>query len=128
MAGSWSGITKTEEGFYGGRALAFWAAESAFTADAGAATIPDLAVAGSTGLLCAAGAVFDGTTPPDSLTLTVKDKYGTTVVTGTLAATGRIAFDDGPQAIVGGCTVSCSGNTTNSAKATVFLIFSSNVQ
>lgn len=128
MAGSWSGITKTEEGFYVGRALAFWAAESTFTADADAATIPDLEVTGSTGLLCAAGAVFDGVVAPDVLTLTIKDRYGTIVATGTLYASGRIAFDDGPQAVVGGCTVSCADNTTAGAKATVFLIFSSNIQ
>lgn len=128
MPGSWSSITTIEDGFSGGRPLAFWAAEAECTADAVAATIPDLEVAGSTGLLCAAGAVFDGVVPPDALTLTIKDRYGTIVATGTLYASGRIAFDDGPQAVVGGCTVACADNTTAGAKATVFLIFSSNIQ
>ena len=128
MAGSWGSTTKLDEGFYGGRAKAFWEAAAEFTADAADASIPDWAITGSTGLLCAAGAAFDDTTPPDALTLTVKDSRGVTVVTGSLTASGRIAFDEGPQAIVGGCTVACSGNTTNSAKAVVFLVFSSNVQ
>ena len=67
--------------------------------------------------------LFDGTTPPNSLTVTIKDGIGVTIATGTLTASGEIDLGGSPIPTAGGLTVSFSGNTTNSAKFTMEILF-----
>jgi len=128
MAGSWSAINFRSNGAKGASDMAMFSAVADFTADAVAATIPDLPITDiNPSRITDIGVVFDGTTPPDSLTVTVKDIDGLTAWSGTFAASGRLACDERP-AILGGCTVACSGNTTNAAKAKVIAYFASNLR
>lgn len=127
MAGSWQGQTQVEDDGYAGREKGFWAARNRFTADAANGSVPDWTVTGSTGLLMDMAVIF-GATSPNSVTVTVKDTDGLTVASGTVTASGRILPTDIGRPLLNGATVSISGNTTNSAIATVVLYLSRNSQ
>ena len=128
MAGSWSEISYRSNSAKGGKSLSMYSAIAEFTADASAATVPDLPlIETEPAILTDIGVVFDGTTAPNSVTVTVKDIDGLTVFTDTLTASGRLPCEDRP-ALVGGCTISISGNTTNSAKAKVVAYFATNLR
>lgn len=127
MAGSWSNVEKRGEGSYAGHQNAMFAVASTFTADAAAATVPSLAITDmSSAFLFDMSVIFDGTTPPNSITIAITDIDGATVHTqSAITATGRFVIDDCPS-LIGGCSVAVSGNTTNSAKAKIVLNFASN--
>lgn len=74
------------------------------------------------GALAAVGVKF-GTTAPDSLTVTVADVLGVTVAAGTVTASGYLELDRPLFFTPGPLTITLSGNTTNSAAATVALTF-----
>lgn len=61
-----------------------------------------------------------GDTAPDTLTVTIKDKDGVTVVTGTVTASGEIYIDQ-PILFVNGLTMTLAGNTVAEAQATIVL-------
>ena len=89
-------------------------------ADSLAATIPDQTINLEGMSVAGISAVFDGTTPPDSLKVDVLDKFGVTIATATLTATGYTAMEP-IKFGVGPFTVSHSTNTTNSAEAKIIL-------
>ena len=99
------------------------------TADSANHTIPDWSpatdarLADLTKYISAVRVLFDGTTPPNTLTVTVKDGIGVTIASGTLTASGSIDLGGSPIPTAGGLTVSFSGNTTNSAKFTIGILF-----
>lgn len=127
MAGSWSAVTPRGYGYKNGSFQSMFALSAVFTADASAATVPDLSLAHfETAFLTDIGVVFDGTTPPDTVTVTVKDADGLQAFQeASITASGRVVVSDRPS-LAGGCSVAISGNTTNSAKARVTLYFASN--
>jgi len=127
MAGSWGQYGFRGLGDYAGRPNQMFAMWREFTADAAAATVPDWDITNiASSFVADFGVVFDGTTPPDTVTLTIKDRDGLTVHEETgITASSRVALTDRPS-VIGGCTISISGNTTNSAKAKVIINFASN--
>lgn len=74
------------------------------------------------GALAAIGVKF-GTTAPDSLTVTVADVLGVTIAAGTVTASGYISLDRPMFFTPGPLTIALTGNSTNSAAATVSLVF-----
>lgn len=92
----------------------------AFADDATPGTFADydLPTDNVTGGFVARVSVVFGTTAPDTLTVTVKDSDGVTLVTETLTATGSLTIDS-PIPFVGELTLALSGNTTASATGTV---------
>jgi hypothetical protein len=74
------------------------------------------------GALAAVGVKF-GTTAPNSLTVTIADVLGVTIATGTVTASGYLELDRPLFFTPGPLTITLSGNTTNSAAATVALTF-----
>lgn len=129
MAGSWGQIEYRDMDEYAGNTKNMFAVSAVFTADATDASIPDLDLSGlPSAFLTDIAVVVDDTTPPDTLTVTVLDIDGATAFTETgITATARVAASDRP-ALVRGCTVAFSANTTNSAKARVTLYFASNLR
>ena len=129
MAGSWSQIEYRDMDEYIGATKNMFAVSAVFTADASAATIPDLSLSGiPSAFLTDVGIVFDGTTHPNTLTITVKDIDGATAYTASsITATSRLSVSERPS-LVRGCTASFSANGTNSAKARVTLYFASNLR
>lgn len=94
-----------------------------FTADSSDGSVPDKTTAPMAGALAAVAIVFDGTTAPNSVTLTVADALGATIVTDTVTATGYLDLDKPMVFLPGALTISVSGNTTSSAKAKISLVF-----
>lgn len=127
MAGSWGQKEYRDLDGYVGNTKNMFAISAVFTADAANASIPDLSLADMpSAFLTDVGVVFDGTTPPNTLTVSVKDIDGLTAFTeSSITASARIAASDRPS-LVKGLTVACSANTTNSAKARVTLYFTNN--
>jgi len=75
------------------------------------------------GALAGIGVKF-GTTPPDSLIVTVSDVLGIPVVVGAaLTASGYVQLDRPMFFTPGPLTITLTGNTTNSAAVTVSLVF-----
>jgi hypothetical protein len=100
MAGTWTAVTD-RDGYVAGaykqpRGLGYEC-----TADAAAATIPDLTLTKLSGWLCAIDVLFDATTAVDSLTITPKTIDGVDMVT---AATG------GNAAMTGSGQIPLSGS------------------
>lgn len=94
------------------------------TADADAATIPDLQLEDVAGWLCAIDVVFDDTTAVDSLTITPKTIDGVDMVAAAtvLTATGRIVFSP-PIPFAGGLIIDPGAtNTVNSGKAKFYIL------
>lgn len=73
------------------------------------------------GIISSVHVVFGGTAP-NSLTVTIKNTDGGTLVTGTVTASGALTISGSPT-FVGGLTVACSGNSTNSATATIIITY-----
>ena len=122
MSGAWSGS------YWIGNQAQPAGIVNSFTADSSAHTIPDWDkmiddnLKNLSRIISAVRVLFDGTTPPNSLTVTVKDGIGVTIASGTLTATGIISMDT-PVQTAGGMSVTLTGNTTNSAEGTVELLF-----
>jgi hypothetical protein len=101
-----------------------------FTADAANGSVPDLDLTGviqHAAFLADVGVVF-GTPAPSGLTLTIKDKDGLTVHpndTLSFSASKRYPLTERPS-VIGGCKLSVSGNSTNSAKGKIILNFANN--
>ena len=126
MAGSWAGENIDKSGFYAGSSRVITELSNEFTADASAATVPDWTFAHDCSFLFGFGAVFDGTTPPDAINITVKDQNGLTVATAAaVASSGRQSLTN-PVPLINGGTISIDGNTTNSAKAKIVLYVAPN--
>ena len=128
MAGSWAGEVISKDGFYAGRARVVTEISNEFTADASLATIPDWDSTYDCAFLVGFGCIYDGTTPPDSLTITVKDADGLTVATASATSASGRGTLTAPVPLINGFTVSLSDNTTNSAKGTVKLLVIPNVR
>ena len=97
--------------------------EVSLTADASDALFPVYSLPSDfAGMISDISVVFDGTTPPNSLTCLTKDGYGLTIhsVGPITASTGR-GLLDANVAVVGGGSITVTGNTTNSAKVKVIL-------
>ena len=126
MAGSWAGENIDKSGFYAGNARIITELSNVFTADASAATVPDWTFAHDCSFLFGVGAVFDGTTPPDAINITIKDQNGLAVATAAaVSASGRQSLTT-PVPMINGGTISIDGNTTNSAKAKIVLYVAPN--
>lgn len=130
MPGSWGSVSSVGTEVASNSPPSMFALSSLFTADAAAATVPvnSAFLNYPTAFLTDVGIVFDGTTPPDSVTIQIKDSFGLVVHpndTLTFTASGRCVLTDRP-CCVGGVTVTITGNTTNSAKARVVLYFAMN--
>jgi hypothetical protein len=127
MAGTWGERSDRCLWPYSGDSLDMFAVAREFTADASAATVPDWDLKDiPSAFLVDLGVVFDGVTPPDTLTVTVKDIDGLTVFEESgITASARVVVADRPS-IIKGCVVAISANTTVSAKAKVILNFASN--
>jgi len=119
MAGSW-GTMVVRGSLNDNKAVRMIGLEKGFTADAAAATIPDTTIEGVGGWLCGVDVEADETTPFDALTVVIKTRGGITIATNAVAltASGRILVEP-PVPFAGGLIITCSGNTTNSAKGKV---------
>ena len=96
--------------------------EISLTADAADGSFPSVLFdTGFGGILMDVSVVFDGTTPPNALTWSLKDAYGLVIASGTsiTASTSRGVLDSN-MPTRGGSLV-CTGNSTNSAKVKVVL-------
>ena len=122
MAGSWTGPT-FHSGAVNGTAKTTHGVEYELTADASAATIPEKSTTELSGALVDCLVVFDGTTPPDSLTVKIEDSLGGEVMAATVfSATGYATPDNVQVFLPGPLNIVCTGNTTNSAIAKVIPI------
>jgi len=122
MAGSWSELIyrkgKLNDAYSRPAGLV-----KTFIADAVDHSIPaDESIEGVSGLLTGIDVEFDGTTPPNALVVEIKSVGGLTLFTSdSITASGRIPVSP-PVDICGGLKILCTGNTTNSASATVIPI------
>jgi hypothetical protein len=93
-----------------------------FLDDASPGTFSDFTTASGdfTGGILQRVTVKAGETAFNTITVTVKDSDGVTLVTGTLTATGELEMD-GPKAFTGQLTISLSGNGTANANGYVNL-------
>ena len=89
-----------------------------FTADDATAAVPTLTVPSLTGYISAIDVEFDGTPPPDSVTLAITSANNTPILTSAaLTAAGRVTTTGGAQIpVAGGFKIAVTTNTTNSAK------------
>ena len=67
--------------------------------------------------------VLPGGTAFDSLLVTVKDSDGNTIASGTLTGAGEIDLEGKTPLFINGLTIACSGNGTNSATATITIVY-----
>lgn len=74
------------------------------------------------GFLSAVRVLFGGTAP-NSLTVTLKDSDGHTIVTETLTASGELDLEGKTPIFVDGLALTVVGNTTNSATATISILY-----
>lgn len=74
------------------------------------------------GFLSAVRVLF-GATAPNTLTVTVSDSDGNTLVTGTVTASGSLDMEGATPAFVNGLSVAISGNTTANATAAITIVF-----
>lgn len=94
-----------------------------FSAGNPAAALADTSIGtGFSGFISAVRVQFGGTAP-NTLTVTVKDADGHTIVTGTLTASGQLDLEGTTPMFVNGLSVACSGNSTNSATALITVLY-----
>ena len=109
--------------YLGGKINTLKTLEVSFTADASTGAFPVFSMPSDLGgIVMDTSVVFDGTTPPNALTFTIRDGYGLTIdtATGITASTTRGRLSQNTPFANGG-TITLSGNTTNSAKVKVIL-------
>jgi len=121
MSGSWSELSY-RKGYLNGAYSRPVGLVKTFIADAADHSIPaDEPVEGVSGLLTGIDVEF-GTTGPNALVVAIKSVGGLTLFTSeSITASGRIEVSP-PVDICGGMKILCTGNTTNSASATVIPI------
>ena len=120
MAGSNGAITIGQGGISGLADSNVYGISWVATADASAATFVDQTIGRDTigGGFIASVSVKFGSPAPSGLTVTITDRLGISKVVSTFSASGTDALS--PMVpFVGPLTVALSGNTTNSAVATV---------
>lgn len=101
----------------------FFGFEYLFTDDTTPAGISDqLTDQPLSGALAECSVVFDATTPPNSLTVIIKDQFGIELATGTFAASGRLDLLAPIVFVPGQLSISISGNTTAGAVAKIILV------
>lgn len=94
----------------------------AFSAGATAADLDETSLGTAfSGFLSAVRVLF-GSTSPDSLTVTINDVDGHTLVTETLTASGSL-YIEGTPVFVNGLTITIEGNTVNAATADISIIY-----
>ena len=127
MAGIWGDVEKVGVEAYCGAFQSMFALKREFSAGSDGSVddwkVDDVRPA----FLADIGVKFDSVTPPSSLVVTIKDIDGLQVAQETFAASGRLTMDDRPS-LIGGATISLSGNTTNGAMAKIILNFSNNLR
>lgn len=94
-----------------------------------AGTIPDCVVPATDiagGMIAAIGVLVGAVTPPNTITVTIKDYHGIPILVGTIATTGRIDVSTPvtglPVLYRGQLTVSHSGNTTANATGETYIL------
>lgn len=94
-----------------------------FTADASNAAFVNGSVPSNVaGLIDDIGIIFDGTTPPNTVTISITDGYGRVVYSASsITATQAKGLVDVPVPIVNGLSIALSANTTNSAKVKIIV-------
>lgn len=127
MAGIWGDVEKVGVAAYCGAFQAMFALKREFTAGADGSVDDWVVDEVKPAFLADIGVKFDSGTPPSSLTVTIKDLDGLQVAQETFAESGRLTIDDRPS-LIGGATISISGNTTNGAKAKIILNFANNLR
>jgi hypothetical protein len=121
MAGSWSALSY-RNGYLNGSYTRPIGLVKTFTADDSDGSMPDESIHSVSGWLVGIDVEFDETTPPDSITVVIKSIGGITLATSAaLTESGRVSIDP-PLPIGGGVILSASGNTTNSATASIVLL------
>ena len=91
-----------------------------FVADANG-LVAGAAAVGSSGLINTVAGIFGADTPPNMMTVSVKDSDGLDIIPPiTFTASGRVAIVP-PQQFVNGCNISIADNTTPGATGTVVL-------
>ncbi len=91
-----------------------------FTADAAAATVPDLPIGSVGGMIMAIDVEF-GTAAPTSVVLTVQTTQGVSLVAAeSFSSTSRYVPDQ-PIPVAGGLTLTVTGAAVNSSKAKIVL-------
>lgn len=120
MAGTWSSVTSSR-GQVNGQPSDVHERSKTFIDDDTTVSIPDTVFDAISGFLVGARVAF-GTTPPDTITLTIKDKNGVELTSGTFTAAGLFEITS-PIPFSEGLTISGTGNTTVSAEATIYLYF-----
>lgn len=119
MAGSWTSFSH-DNGMTSGQRSLIEKYSAIFNADASDASIPSTSCLIKGAFLSGFGALFDGTTPPDSLEITLTDEDGLVIATATLSASGRGTLST-PVPIINEVNIALAGNTVNGAKGTIFL-------
>lgn len=127
MAGIWGDVEKVGVAAYCGAFQAMFALKREFIAAADGNVDDWVVDEVKPAFLADIGVKFDSVTPPSSLTVTIKDIDGLQVAQETFAESGRLTIDDRPS-LIGGATISLSGNTTNGAMAKIVLNFSNNLR
>ena len=93
------------------------------TASASDASIAEEATISLSGALADVLVVFDGTIPPNSLSVKIEDSLGGEVMAATVfTATGYAQPTNVQVFLPGPLNIVCTGNSTNSAKAKIILI------
>lgn len=94
-----------------------------FSAGNPAADLADTSIGTNFSGFLSAVRVLPGGTAFDSLLVTVKDSDGNTIASGTLTAAGELDLDGKTPLFINGLTIACSGNSTNSATATITIVY-----
>ena len=127
MAGIWGDVEKVGVAAYCGAFQTMFALKRQFTAGADGSVddwkVDDVRPA----FLADIGVVFDAVTPPDTVTITIKDIDGLQVYQNIFSGSERLTIDERPS-LIGGAIISISGNSTNGAKAKVVLNFANNLR
>lgn len=116
MAGTWTLTTDMSEGYVGPEPIGLWKIVGDFTDDASGNGLAETTITAWSGALSAVRVLFDETTTPDSLAVVIKDIDGNELLSETLTASGEMYMTQ-PKVIVGGFTLTVSGNSTASAVA-----------
>lgn len=121
MAGSWGSLV-IRKGYLNSAPAKPYGLEYELTADSANGSIPDLSKVEISGYLVAIDVVFDSTTPPDTITVVFKTSDGIVLLASSaLTSSGRIDVDPALP-FSDGFIITCSGNSTNSAKAKIILL------
>ena len=127
MAGIWGDVEKVGVAAYCGAFQAMFALKREFTAAADGSVDDWVVDEVKPAFLADIGVVFDAVTPPDTVTITIKDIDGLQVYQNIFSGSERLTIDERPS-LIGGAIISISGNSTNGAKAKVVLNFANNLR